>query len=74
MIFPLVLFFAVLLKMAASYNVSNITELFSMLESNNADVAREMKQAIYEQYDEGEPHLVVVVVVNSIALVIPVEA
>ena len=39
-------------KMA--YNVSNMSDLFQMLESNNPEVVKEIKQLIYEQYEEGK--------------------
>ena len=32
----------------------NMSELFQMLESNNQEVVKEIKQVIYEQYEEGE--------------------
>lgn len=40
-----------------SYNVSNISELFQTLESNNQDVVKEIKQVIYEMYDEGNKNI-----------------
>ena len=40
-----------------SYNVSNISELFQTWESNNQDVVKEIKQVIYEMYDEGNKNI-----------------
>ena len=37
-----------------AYNVTNMSDLFQMLESNNQEVVREIKQVIYEQYEEGK--------------------
>ena len=37
----------------SNYNASNMSEVFQMLESNNVDVVNEIKQLIYEQYEEG---------------------
>ena len=37
-----------------AYNVSNMSDLFQMLESNNPEVVKEIKQLIYEQYEEGK--------------------
>ena len=38
----------------SNYNASNMSEVFQMLESNNVDVVNEIKQLIYEQYEEGK--------------------
>jgi hypothetical protein len=36
-----------------AYNAANISDLFQLLESNNQEVVKEIKQVIYEQYEEG---------------------
>ncbi len=43
---------------AFNYNASNMSEVFQMLESNNVDIVNEIKQLIYEQYEEGKARFV----------------